>query len=286
MKIHFLVSCFLASELLLSLFAQDLSPVSVEYIPFKGSNFVGQSFQASIAVPLVRQEKLMLAVCPGYRYQALDQHDFVTDNSMQELSSRMILQYKTDQNTRWQWIVSPSFNNPFSPRSGWMFNSALIFSKANSVFGYSLGLAYSHRYKNNFLIPIFRLRWQPVENWTFSGRMPLNLNVQYSPSSHWNYGVEISNNAISSESANDNYDWLWIRERSLALFANRRLARNWWICPSVGYTFSRQIRSYTLPEHDSWNISGNFGQVKSDIVNEANERGTFLQLSLKYTLEY
>ena len=286
MKKYFLLLYILASGAASHLFAQDLTPLSVEYTPFKGGDFVGPSFQADIAVPVVRQEKWMLAVCPGYKYQALEQDDFVTDNSLQELSLRTILQYKASHNTRWQWIVAPSWSDPFTSRAGWTFNSALIFSKMNPVFGYSLGLAYSHRYKNNFLIPVFRLQWKPVENWTFSGRMPLNLNVRYAPSSRWNYGVEISNNVISGESANQNYDWLWVRERSLALFANRRLAGNWWICPSVGYTFSRQIRSYTLPEHDTWSVSGNFGQVKSDIVNEANERGAFLQLGLKYTLGY
>lgn len=286
MKVYFLFLCFFVSELGLHLFAQDLTPLSVEYTPLKSGDFIGQSFQAGIAVPLVRQEKWMLAVSPGYKYQALEQHDFVTDNSLQELSSRTILQYKASGNTRWQWIIAPSWSDSFTNRAGWTFSSALIFSKMNPVFSYSLGLAYSHRYKNNFLIPVFHLQWKPVENWTFSGRMPLNLNVRYAPSFRWNYGVEISNSVISGVSANQNYDWLWIRERSLALFANRRLAGNWWICPSVGYTFSRQIRSYALPEHYTWSVSGNFGQVKSDIVNEANERGAFLQLGLKYTLGY
>lgn len=286
MKSHSFVLCFLASSFGLSLFAQDLTPLSVEYTPFKGSDYVGQSYQMGITAPIVRQEKWMLAVSPGYKYQALNQHDFMTDNSLQELSSRTILQYSINSGTRWQWILSPAFSNPFSERSGWTFSSALVFSKQNSEFGYSLGLAFSHRYKNNFLIPVFRLQWKPVEKWTFSGRMPLNLNVRYAPSLHWNCGVEISNNVISGESANENYDWLWIRERSLALFANRRLAGNWWICPSVGYAFSREIRSYSLPEHNSWSISGNFGQVKSDIVNQANERGAFLQLALRYSLGY
>jgi hypothetical protein len=110
--------------------------------------------------------------------------------------------------------------------------------------------------------------------------------VQYSPTFNWRYGVEISNNTISGESGNNVYDWLSVREKSLAFYANRKLFGNWWFCPSAGYTFSRQIRSYTLPQHDSWSISGNFGQIKSDIVDEANERGAFLKVGLKYTLEY
>jgi|GEM_PF-3420223 hypothetical protein len=286
MKRFFFVICFLTQSAVSFLFAQDFAPLSIEYTPLQGGDFAGQSFQAAIAVPIVRQEKWMFAFSPGYKYQELVQHDFVTDPSLQELSSRMMLQYKTSRNTRWQWIVSPSFSNPFSHRSGWTFNSALIFSKANPVFSYSLGLAYSHRYKNNFLIPIFRLHWKPVEKWTFSGRIPMNLDVQYSPTLNWRCGAEISNNTISGESRNDRYDWLSVREKSLAFYANRKLFGNWWLCPSAGYTFSRQIRSYTLPEHDSWSISGNFGQIKSDIVDEANERGAFLKVGFKYTLEY
>ncbi len=269
----------------LKVLSQSNEAMAIEYSSYTGSALLKESGKFIFAVPVFHSGNSRLFLLPEYKFIYGNAFDIIPENYYHQLSLRWAWQYKINRAWRLQWVGMPALTSPFEDNQAVLFNT--IF-RANYKAGHllcSFGLAYSYRYKNNIIIPVAGVAWQPNEHWTIHVKFPVNMNVQYKINRVFNVGLGIAGNGLSSLVENQNYDFLWIHERNLSLYSDVKLYKNWWLSGSFGYALKRTLKTYSMPENAIWTIKSNLGEPGLIPINEFSEPGFVAKIGIKFKLE-
>lgn len=268
-----------------NLMSQNGELLVIDFQQYGQSSVFNQSGKISMAFPLLNLSQSKIFIAPEYKFFTNPENELLTQSCYQQLSVRFGYQYKPGEFWKLQWMLVPVITSPFSEISGLLFNSALRLNRNYSHFSYYFGIAYSYRYMNNIITPVMGLYWQPSDAWSLSGRLPVYCKIQHKLNPRLYAGVELAGNGISAQTESEQYDYVWIRERNIGLFAGWKVVGNWWLEGSVGYTVSRKIKSYQFSDDQNWTIKLDIGEPGIKPVNELNEHGLMCKTVLKYRLK-
>jgi hypothetical protein len=265
--------------------AQGDEAVVLEYDMYRASSIFNQSGKVLFGVPIYRSGKSTFLLSPEYKFFSTETNELLSAGYLNQVSFRFVWQYKLENNWRMQWLSVPVVTSPFTDKTGFLFNNALRFNKTNAVFGYSFGIAYSRRYKNNIISPIAGFTWNPSNDWNIVGRVPVYFKVQHRLNPNLFVGAELSGNSITSLSTSPDYDFVWLHERNLGLFTDWKLYKKWWLSGMLGYSLNRSIKTYNLPDRNVWTMKTTLGEPGNEPLNQLHEKGLIINIGLKYKLK-
>lgn len=256
--------------------------VVLKYEPYRTSSIFNQSGKVLFGLPIYKSGKSHYILSPEYRFFSTETNEFLSTQFLNQISFRFVWQYKLENNWRIQWLAVPVVTSPFTDKTGFIFNNVFKFNKTNSVFGYSFGIAYSLRYKNNIISPIVGFTWNPSNDWNLVGRVPIYIRIQHRLNPDLFVGAELSGNGISSLSTSSDYDFVWLHERNVGLFADWKLYKKWWLSATIGYSLNRTIKTYNLPDKNIWTIKTIFGEPGTEPISQLLEKGLIINVGVKY----
>lgn len=261
--------------------AQD-EAVVLKYEPYRTSSIFNQSGKVLFGIPVCKSGGQLFIVSPEYKFFSTESSEIVSKEFLNQLSLRFVWQYRFEKNWRVQWMAVPVITSPLSDNTGFIFNNVFKVNKINPVFGYFFGVAYSYRYKNNIISPIAGFTWNPSNDWNLVGRVPVYLRIQHRLNPNLFIGTELSGNGISSLSTNSDYDFVWLHERNLGLFADWKLYKKWWLSATIGYSINRTIKTYNLPDENIWTIKTTLGEPGIEPISQFREKGLIVNIGVKY----
>ncbi len=266
-------------------YGQLYEAMAVDFTPYTGNSMFSESGVVRLAIPVVRKGNNSLFLSPEYKFFNTKSVDNISANYYDRFGFRLAWQYKISDGWKFQWVAMPSFSSIFDGNNDMLFNTIFKANYKASDFTYTLGIAYSYRYRNNIFTPVAGIVWKPEEKWTLSAKIPLNLRVLYNVKPSCDMGMELSGGGISSLSGNESYDFLWIHERNLFLTSDFKLYKNWWFSCSAGYTLKRTLKTYELPDSPVWTFKVNIGEPGLTPIDVYNETGVVARVGLKLKLE-
>ena len=283
---HLLLTFLLTVNL--SLFAQVNSPLSLGTEIRPGSEIRQQSsFQLSL--PLFISDNNAFVVSPQYRILGIKNGLSIQETGFNQFSLTFVWRHKLTNEWNAAFFASPSLSSSVGNFSGngLMMLSGIRFSKTQSpAFVYYFGLAYSHRFSTNTLIPIAGLKWKISPTLSFNGNLPYKwqLNWAIKPNSYT--GLSFKGNRFTSHTPdNPDFDYLWFREQNLGLTSRVKIIRNFWLTAEAGCSVKRNFNLYAEPENQEWSFGLEFIQPSQEPVFKYSENGFYIKFGLSYRFD-
>ena len=242
--------------------AQSFSPFGIEFGPFRTNDSqIEQKGRLSIALPVYVSGKDRIAVSSQYSYLRLsDTFPFGSD-LFHQADLRMVWRHQMNDRWNFTFLFAPALSSDFDKVSAddLMWTSGIRFTQLrNARTSFSLGMFYAYRFSNHIIIPIAGFRRIITDRLIWSGNLPFLSQLTYQARPDLFTGVFFSaNQYVSGISKSPDSDYIWLHERSLGLFADRMMLRNWWLKLQIGYNLKRDLVAYQEPDDARWQFGAN-----------------------------
>ncbi len=267
--------------------AQTFSPVGIEIEPFRTNDSqIEQKGRVSVALPVLVSGKDRLAVSPQYSYLSLSDAFPFGSNLFHQVDLRM--GWRHQMNDRWNFIFlfDPALSSDFDPLStdDLMWASGISFTHLmNARTSFSLGMFYAYRFSNNIIIPTVGFKWIVSDRLTFLGNIPFRIQLSYQAEPSLVTGFFFSAiQYVSGISRSPDYDYIWLHERNLGLFADRMMSKNWWFKLQIGYNLKCDLEAYQNLDEARWQFGAKLTNTGLMPAYKYSENGFFLNISLTY----
>ena len=284
--VYRLVGLFLFLFMVSGGWAQTLTPGALEVELAHPGSEIEQNMSLQIVLPLYSSSENRLMMMPRYRYLQLSDAFPFEVSQFHKVDFRFSWMHSL--NGKWSsvFFFEPTLSSDFKQVSFsdlmWSSGIRMVYHK-NERRTFYLGFIYANRYNSHLIIPAFGARRQLTDKIVISGNLPFFTRFSYWLNPDTETGVYYLRRGFSSGiTGNPNDDYIWVHERSLGLFANRKVFRNWWMAVNLGYRINREVNAYREPEHASWYFGTLLTNNSLAPEYQYSESGFIMRLAISY----